>query len=179
MKLLFCIDRQRKFWHQMLRWPFQSTASFIARDVLGLPRPSLLERYTNILIVFTLSGFVHVCHDFGLGKPSSKYMGTMMFFQLFAVGIMIEDGVQELWCRVSGRKNDDEVPSWQKVVGFIWTAAFFIAVAPLYNYNQIRLPRNSNILFDFNLTDRFGLQPVIAAVVVGALISKTIFKGEI
>ncbi|KAJ5763071.1 hypothetical protein N7533_001752 [Penicillium manginii] len=108
-----------KFWHQMLRQPFTTMSNFLARDVLHLPRPSILERYTNTFIVFFLSGVMHFILDIVADIPW-ELSGAMHFFLSFVLGIMIEDGVQALWKRVSPPQisKDGEVvtPLWKKVV---------------------------------------------------------------
>ena len=53
----------RSFWHQFMRQPFTAIGNFIARDVLNLTRSSILERYTNLFIVFLVSAIFHVMVD--------------------------------------------------------------------------------------------------------------------
>ncbi|KAJ6061859.1 uncharacterized protein N7446_005979 [Penicillium canescens] len=85
-----------KFWHQLLRQPFTSLSNFIARDVLCLPRSSLVERYTNVFIVCFFSGLLHLLVDI-LGCVPAQGSGSMFFFLSFVLGFMIEDGVKAMW----------------------------------------------------------------------------------
>jgi hypothetical protein len=34
--------------------------------------------------------------------------------------------VQELWRRVSGKKDGDETKGWEKAVGWVWTVSFLL-----------------------------------------------------
>ena len=124
-----------KYWHQSNRYPFQGASNYICKDFLGLR--SLVQRYTNILFVFTLSGVFHVLTDRAERIPFEQSR-AMWFFCSQAVGIMIEDGVQELWRQWHGssrngtkgsRDSDTEVPVWAKVVGYIWTWTFLSVTA--------------------------------------------------
>ena len=121
-----------KYWHQSNRYPFQGASNYVCKDVLGLK--GRVQRYTNILFVFTLSGGFHVVTDRAEGIPweRSRAMG---FFCAQAGGIVVEDGVQELWrrwhrsSRRGARDDDVEVPLWAKAVGFIWTWTFLSVTA--------------------------------------------------
>ena len=87
----------RKYWHQCLRWTFTSASTFLTRRVPSLPKPSLLERYTYILLVFTNSGLMHVVTC--IASTEVSRLGRMIFFQSFAPLIMVEDAAQEIWRR--------------------------------------------------------------------------------
>jgi hypothetical protein len=82
-----------------MRQPFSSLGNFITRDVLGLARSSILERYTNLFAVFLISSFYHVVVDLLQSVPP-QYSWSLPFYMSFVVGIMLEDGVQELWGRL-------------------------------------------------------------------------------
>lgn len=124
-----------KYWHQSNRYPFQGASNYICKDVLGLK--ARIQRYTNILFVFTLSGVFHVITDRAEGISFGQSR-AMSFFCAQAGGIVVEDGVQELWRRWhqssrSGAKEsggfDVEVPPWAKVVGYLWTWTFLSVTA--------------------------------------------------
>jgi len=155
-------------------------SSYITEDVLRLPKPSLLERYSNIFIAFTLSGILHVFIDLGNGQTDLK--STMLFFQSFSFGIMMEDSVQALWRSVTGEKfadRDDYVPMWKKFVGFIWVFAFFSMVGPLYNYPAARMPPDRLVKMPLNMTELIGAKGVGTTLVVLGLVLRLVFKVEV
>jgi hypothetical protein len=174
----------RKFWHQSLRYTLSSTSSFITERVLKLTKPSLIERYTNVLFVFTLSGIVHIFQDIGYGKSNTRHqLGTLAFFQSFAFGIMIEDGVQELWRRFSGTMIRSEAsegtPLWRKVAGAIWVMVFISMVSPWYHYPQVFIPWEKRWIIPIDLTEKFGVSKMVQSIVVGALVLIFAFQPEI
>lgn len=170
----------RKFWHQTLRWPHTALSGFITRDLLHLPKPSLLERYSNVFLAFTLSGIFHVFMDIGNGK--SELALTMLFFQSFTFGIMLEDGVQALWRRYSGEKfaseNGNEAV-WKKIVGFVWVFSFFTLVAPWYIYPAARAPPESAFKLPLEVTKTIGEKAAGTTLVVLGSVLLLVFKAEI
>jgi hypothetical protein len=170
----------RKFWHQTLRWPHTALSTFITRDILHLPKPSLLDRYLNIFLAFTLSGIFHVFMDIGNGKTDLGL--TMLFFQSFAFGIMIEDGCQALWRRYVGEKfahADSYVSMWKKIVGFIWTTAFLSMVAPWYTYPASRVPPERSFVLPIQFTKTVG-NTAAGTVLVGlGSVLLLVFKAEL
>ncbi|KAJ5581190.1 hypothetical protein N7450_007491 [Penicillium hetheringtonii] len=132
-----------KFWHQFLRMPFTSISNFLARDVLHLPRPSILERYTNTFIVFFLSGVMHWIFDVASEMPWEISL-AIPFFVSFSLGIMIEDGAQYLWNQISpptiSSNGEIQVPTWKKIVGAVWVLAWFTFFASPYLEQLTQLP---------------------------------------
>lgn len=118
-----------KYWHQANRFPFQGASNYICKELLGLR--SLVQRYTNILCVFAVSGVFHVLTDRAERIPYEQSR-AMRFFCAQAVGIMVEDGAQELWRRWHGYAGDGvqkAIPTWAKLVGYIWTWTFLSITA--------------------------------------------------
>lgn len=183
-----------KFWHQRLRWPFTAISKFLTQDVLKLPRPSLLERYTNSLFVFTISGLMHLLTDCIQGV-APKESGAMLFFPSFALGFMIEDGVQEIWRRQVGNRaghppaqsgsnnnnnnKDDSTPVWQKTVGYIWVTTFFVITSPWYMYPQQQVPRDPEGDFSTSVIEIIGIPAAFVGIVVGGGIVKLVLEGEV
>jgi hypothetical protein len=149
--------------------------------MLRLPRPSIIERYTNIFIVFFLSGLLHIWVDEVGGVPSSRSY-AVWWFTSFAVGIVIEDTAQELWRRWSGnRERKSAVTSlWRKVVGFIWVGTWFTLTCPRYMHEIMSLPLDGPLLVPFSAMDYMGVSKsaAFALVVVGGAILKIGFGGE-
>ncbi|KAL8786725.1 MAG: hypothetical protein Q9195_008100 [Heterodermia aff. obscurata] len=124
-----------KYWHQSNRYPFQGAGNYVCKDLLGLR--GRVQRYVNILGVFVLSGVFHVVTDRAEGI-SFEESRAMRFFCAQAGGILVEDGVQEVWrrwqrSRRSGVGESDEVvvevPIWAKAVGYVWTWTFLSVTA--------------------------------------------------
>lgn len=171
------------FWHQYLRWPLTSISNFLARRIFRLPKPSIVERYFNVFLVFFFSGALHVLVDYYDPEISSDtFMTTMMFFSSFAFGVMMEDAVQAMWRSVSGsgpRKEGAPVPFWHKVVGYVWTSAFVILVAPWFIYTRARLPVDSTAFVPVLVTPYLGMPVVGALLVIGAPVLWFGFGAEI
>jgi hypothetical protein len=147
---------------------------------MQLPRPSLLERYTNLFLAFTFSGIFHVFIDLGNGKTALGL--TMLFFQSSALGIMMEDGVQALWRKYSGEKfmdKDNGKFTWKKVVGFVWVICFFSLVAPWYTYPAARMPSGREMKLPIQFTKSYGDKAAITSIVVLGSILVGVFKAEI
>jgi peptidoglycan/LPS O-acetylase OafA/YrhL len=159
-------------------------SSFITQRGLGLPKPSILERYTNILLVFTLSGILHVLTDIGAGRTT--YFGTLLFFQSFTLGFAIEDAVQELWRRffettkpTRASESGTKTAKWKKVAGSIWTICFICVVAPWYGYPIVLTPLEERWILPYLFTEKLGAPATGLAVSLGAAILKVAFKPEI
>jgi hypothetical protein len=165
----------------MLRWPFTSISNLVARDILRLPRPSIIERYTNIFIVFFLSGLLHVWVDVVGGVPSSRSY-AVSWFSSFALGIIIEDSAQELWRRCSGSQQGKSAstPLWRKIVGFVWVGAWFTLTCPRYMHEVSSLPFDTKLFVPFSVMDFIGISKsaAFALIVVGGAILKIGFGGE-
>ncbi|KAJ5195811.1 hypothetical protein N7449_006290 [Penicillium cf. viridicatum] len=168
-----------KFWHQLLRLPLTSTSNFLTRDVLGLPRSSFVERYTNVFIVFFFSGLTHVILD-SLRNVSPWDFWTMSFFLSFVVGYMIEDGVQGLWKRTLGSQNDSGLPMWwQKALGFCWVITWLGVTSPWYFRSAMLKSEEQMVLVPFSIAGFISLSVLKSIVIGGALVLKFVFEGEI
>ncbi|EAL89236.1 Acetyltransferase pyr8 [Aspergillus fumigatus] len=166
-----------KFWHQSFRWPLTSVGSFVARDVLRLPRPSLLERYTNIFFTFFTSAVLHLACDAILGIPPSG-SGAMPFFCVVPLAIMFEDGVQEVWRRVTG-PSQGAVPFWQRLVGFLWVGSWMYATSPWYLYPAARQPPERTWMVPVSVVGEIGLRVAQKVLLVYGVVLYWAIGGEI
>ncbi|KAF4965145.1 hypothetical protein FSARC_7012 [Fusarium sarcochroum] len=160
------------FWHQYCRWGLTSISNFICRDLLRIPRPSLVERYLNITMVFLASGLFHVVTDTFNWAPPYK-LPTMAFFGAFAIGIMIEDAVQVLCRQITGVNTRDEkqrVPLWHKLVGYVWVSLWLTLTTSWYLYHNTRLPAEVKWLVPFSLVDLIGAQAANVLLLAGGWI---------
>lgn len=163
----------------MLRLPFTGVSNFISRDVLGLPKPSIIERYFNVFLVFLFSGILHVATDMPRGI-SAQESGSMTFFLSFALAYMIEDGVQALWKRLFGpQPAAGSPPLWQRIIGYCWVVGWLgVLSTPFFGATWGR-PECQMELVPFGFVKNFGLPVVSGAILFGAVVLKVVFKVEI
>ncbi|KAF5130922.1 Acetyltransferase pyr8 [Metarhizium anisopliae] len=170
-----------KFWHQFLRWPFTSTANYLARDLLRLPRPSPVERYLNTFFVFLLSGLLHVMVDSVQGVLPSE-SGAMTFFPLFTLGFMIEDGIQEAWKRLHASRQNHQpnlhVNLWQRMLGFVWVITWMSVTSPPYLLASRQSSEDNRQLVPFSVVQVTGVYAGVIWILVGGVMVKVIFGGE-
>ncbi len=145
-----------KFWHQLLRWPFQDISSYVSRQVLGLPHPSLLERYVNISIVFFLSGTLHSFLDVAYGMQWNLSGGVYCFL-IMVLGIILEDGVQWLWRNVQPLQETGtkDVRWFEMAIGYVWVWLWMVAVTPVYNYPLQRIENNPTYVLPWSGVKHF------------------------
>ncbi|KAI8933694.1 hypothetical protein NX059_009412 [Plenodomus lindquistii] len=147
------------FWHQILRWPFTSNTNFLTRQILKLPVPSLLERYTNNFLVFLLSGILHAVSA-NIMRLSVVESGAIPYFSSFALGMMLEDGVQALYNKFHVSKSDKErkIANWEKVLGFSWVVFWMSLTSPWYMFPSRRIVAGEAAwVLPFNLTRKIGM----------------------
>lgn len=126
----------------MFRQSFSTPASWLAHELLGLPRHGAVPRYLKLVTTFLLSGLLHFYIDSACSMSVSE-SGAVRFFITQAFGIMIEDGIQEIW---TGFKRHSQylkghqagVQQWEKMIGFAWTVAFLAWSTPVWSYPSIR-----------------------------------------
>ncbi|KXX73084.1 hypothetical protein MMYC01_210599, partial [Madurella mycetomatis] len=119
------------FWHQSVRKRINAPANWITKDVLRLPRGTLLARYVAVILTFTMSTFQHATGDVASGISISR-TGSPSFFLVQALGFMMEDLFQYIWRQVA--------PAWAhntwytKVFGYIWVFAWMFWCTPFYAF---------------------------------------------
>lgn len=77
---------------------------------------------------------MHLANDIALGIPVSE-TGAMSFFLLQACGFMLEDSVQAIWHRYFSARTG----TFERLVGYVWTAAFLSWTAAPWLYPANRL----------------------------------------
>ena len=118
-----------------------------------------------------------------MGVPVGE-SNAVIFFSSFAFGIMIEDGVQEAWRRLSGesaevQKLDRKTPLWQKVVGFIWVIFWLMMTSPWYLYSNTRLPKEVTWILPASIVEKVGMNMAVAALAVGGILLNFAIAGEL
>ncbi|KGO44061.1 hypothetical protein PEX2_020700 [Penicillium expansum] len=175
-----------KFWHQFMRQPFTSISNFIARDVLNLTRSSTLERYTNLFIVFLISAIFHVIVDILQSVPMER-SGSMPFYLAFVLGIMLEDGVQNIWKRVQTSNDRHEkakqssgiVPLWKRTAGLVWVMLWLGVTSTWYFTPMIQSTNDDLRVIPFSVAKYIGFQPLVGIVVGSGVGIAVVLEVEI
>jgi hypothetical protein len=81
------------------------------------------------LVVFYISGLIHLAPDLTIGIPL-KESSAIMFFTFQAVGIMIEDLAQSLNDWIGLVKSSIVA----RCIGYIWLAAWLVWTIPWWSY---------------------------------------------
>lgn len=169
-----------------MRQPFTSISNFIARDVLNLTQYSILERYTNIFIVFLISAIFHVIVDILQSVPMES-SGSMPFYLAFVFGIMLEDGVQHIWKRVQIPDNEHEktkqssgiVPLWKRATGLVWVMLWLGVTSTWYFTPMIQSTNDDLGVIPFSIAKYIGFQPLIGIVVGSGIGIAIMFEVEL
>ncbi|KAJ6009304.1 toxin biosynthesis protein Tri7-like protein [Penicillium canescens] len=161
------------YWHQTLRWPLTATSAFITRTLLKLPYPSLIERYSNLLLAFLVSGIIHLSAQYKgfITTPP----GAIHFFTSFTLAIMAEDGIQAIWARMAGedktvQKFSTRLPTlWKRLVGYIWVTMWLTLLGPLYSYDMAYMAVMEPLPLPVSVTE-YLTPPVSGALLGGGMI---------
>jgi hypothetical protein len=169
-----------------MRQPFTSIGNFVARDVMNLTRSSILERYTNLFIVFLVSAMFHVIVDILQSIPM-EISGSMPFYLAFVLGIMLEDGVQNIWKRLQtpdegkmeANQSSGLVPLWKRAAGLVWVMLWLGVTSTWYFTPMIRSTNDDLRVIPFSVAKYIGLEPLIGIVVGGGIGVAVMFEVEL
>lgn len=100
-----------------------------------------MQRYTFTFFVFLVSGCMHLITDMGASIPISE-SGALRFFCTQVLGIMLEDGAQEIYRRVRGKPG-----SLTRIVGYLWVLAFLSWSTAAWQYPAILITKKEDVLF--------------------------------
>lgn len=131
----------RTFWHQILQLNLRGPARFITYDILRLPRSGLIQRYALNFLVFFLSGCLHVATDMATSIPPND-SGAIRFFSTQALGIMLEDGAQEIFSRLGGKHGLSS-----RFLGYVWLVVFLSCSTAVWQYPAILVAKREDIVF--------------------------------
>ncbi|KAJ6002502.1 hypothetical protein N7451_005049 [Penicillium sp. IBT 35674x] len=155
-------------FHQGLRQPLTSVSNLIIRDIMRLPRPSILERCTTIFLVILGSGALHLATDIVMGLPF-QCSGAILFFTSFVPGYMIEDGVQALYKRIKGTDAKSGSKS-KRFIGYRWVALWLGISSTAYLFPGLqRIPPHELSTVPFSISDRIGIMLVAKSAFIGGL----------
>jgi hypothetical protein len=130
-------------------------AEFITNNILHLPPGTLLTRYAKIFFTFFVSGVMHVVADSGGAVPVAQ-SGALQFFCTQALGILLEDAIQELSRIFFGDLNSRAC----RAVGFLWVFAFLGWSTPVWVYPVARTLKREDCMLELG-----ALRPLISSFV--------------
>jgi hypothetical protein len=103
-----------------------------------------VRRYVFIMLVFQLSGLIHIIGDIAAGVPVRE-SGVMQWFSIQALGFLLEDSVVATWYKLTGvRVNERKL--WQRVIGFVWVVGWMVWTMPVWTYPIARESKGEGIL---------------------------------
>ncbi|KAJ3850029.1 membrane bound O-acyl transferase family-domain-containing protein [Lentinula lateritia] len=114
-------------WHQTMRRWVSAPGNFIAHRVLNLKKGTKLSAYTKLSIAFLVSGTIHQMGDYSLEHRDFWAGGSLSFFLLQAVVIMVEDGIIDAGKRLGIRDG-----RYVRVLGYLWTVVWFAVTLPIW-----------------------------------------------
>ncbi|KAL3458439.1 membrane bound O-acyl transferase family-domain-containing protein [Aspergillus heterothallicus] len=125
-----------KSWHQILRIPLTSNATFLASSILGLHPKSRGAHWLRVTFAFTVSGVIHSLCDIGFGVPLHE-TGGFHFYTLQIFGFVVESVVGAVYRAVvkQSRALGGGVGvgrAVEKVVGYVWVLAFLAWSTPVW-----------------------------------------------
>ena len=80
-----------------------------------------------------ISGLMHIASDVG-GQLAWSESGALQFFCMQALGIMIEDTVQAVYQRITGRKAGAHPTLVERSIGYAWVVFFIVWTTPVWVY---------------------------------------------
>lgn len=107
---------------------------------MHLPRTGVIQRYTLIFFVFFVSGCFHIVSDLGASISPSQ-SGAIQFFTTQVLGIMLEDGVQEIYRRI---RRGTTTALWYRVVGYVWVLAFLSWSTAVWQYPALLITKKED-----------------------------------
>ncbi|KAL4773923.1 membrane bound O-acyl transferase family-domain-containing protein [Aspergillus nidulans var. acristatus] len=113
-------------WHQTLRRPLASNATFLAA-LAGFAPKSTGAHWIRVLVTFVESGIVHSACDMGFGIPFGE-SGGVAFFSLQILGLLLESVCQSIAAKVGLRTG----ARFSRAVGYIWVSVFMLWTAPVW-----------------------------------------------
>jgi len=116
------------WWHQMFRFAFEAPSKQLIRS-LGLHPKTLSAKVLQLVVAFTLSGFVHACGSATFVAETRPLAGSFAFFALQILGI----GVQMLGSMLLEQAGVTErTPKLvRQVLNFGYVHVWFYYTAPL------------------------------------------------
>lgn len=107
----------------------------------------MLSRYMRLFLAFLISGLIHHSSDLAMGIPRAE-AGSLIFFLLQPLGIMLEDAFQALARQVPISRS---LGSMERIVCYLWVVMFLAWSTPTWFYPQQRLGIDPANLLPFSV----------------------------
>ena len=126
------------FWHKYQQQKMAKPAAYVTNRILRVPKSTLLSRYTSLFITFLISGYMHALTEIAQDIPWNN-SGAVHFFCTQAIAIILEDGAQGIYRRISKPSSKDAVRSLAiyRWIGYLWTTIFLIWSTPIWIYPSL------------------------------------------
>jgi hypothetical protein len=140
-------------------------------NLLGLPANSAVKRYTELILMFTLSAGFHYVSAIWSDFPG--HTGFFLIMTLHPFIIMLEDGIQSYVRRYVREGNGLlcyvlRKEAFRRLIGYCWVlfAGLYVTV-PWCAFPIMRLPVYKTALAPHSLVERLGL--TMGTLTVGSL----------
>lgn len=144
----------------------------------------MYARYLTVVLVFTLSGFLHQFASYSMGI-SLQESNAYVFFWITAVGLFVESVIlKSMRGKPSGGKpqqgNTSQTssgpPVWKKLLGYLWVLLWLGPAGSYLMFPTVTLAIvNPSVRVPYSLVEPFGLEKTGIAAGVGALVLKVFF----
>lgn len=114
----------------------------------------MLSRYMRLFLAFLISGLIHHSSDLAMGISRAE-AGSLIFFLLQPLGIMLEDGFQALARQVPTSRFRGRI---ERIVCYLWVVMFLTWSTPTWFYPQQRLGIDPENLLPFSVTGPLSSQ---------------------
>ncbi|KAM7187306.1 hypothetical protein V8F33_011296 [Rhypophila sp. PSN 637] len=121
------------FWHQINTHRLQVISSFVLYDVLKLPRDVRRYRGLRTIVIFLVSGLLHLGIDVSSGM-SLRESGAMSFFMIQPLGLYFDDQIHAAIGAPFRRMKKKQLTFGRRMLGLIWVCQWMTWTTPVYLY---------------------------------------------
>ena len=123
-----------KFWHRLVYRSYTSYGIWISKNILCLPKSSLIGKIFINFFVYTLSGCVHMLAIRQLGYTCGSW-GEVTFYLYTFLGVMVEITASAAFYRVTRGYQLNRTVS--KVIGYTWVFMYLFTILPKSEYPKV------------------------------------------
>ena len=106
----------------------------ITANILKLPKRSIPARYVSLVLMFLLSGILHMVIDVASGIPWQD-SGAIRFFCTQPLGIILEESAQAVYgSSPMLQRLCKPRMVWVRLLGYAWVLNFMVWTVPAYMY---------------------------------------------
>ncbi|KAL9624620.1 MAG: hypothetical protein Q9160_001285 [Pyrenula sp. 1 TL-2023] len=100
-----------KWWHQMFRHGISEPGRFLTSEVLHLPLKSTSSRVIQVMMAFSLSGFLHASASY-TQFADTKPLHPFLFFFLQGIGVLAQGAIA-----LKLKPLTEKLPKWARRAG--------------------------------------------------------------